>query len=306
MILALTTAMAGYYHPSDVAAASQAFARASEATSDRAKTAQREARGLATALNDWEEALDALGSRAPATERRTHADASRTYARQLAVLQADVDALVGGFDAAFGAALQRALAAHPGAERCEATVPVGRSLPGMPTRREPNPACTGDDLNARLAAALDRDAKLQADLAALSTTWTGLDLGLDPLAVDGTRWISVPTFLRVAARQPLAAIRRADEEARLPIEAQIEQGADPEALAALRPQADAITAATAERRATLLAPVFARAEVVFDKRAPDAVWCPRPTVLGGCVGTDDTAALTTLLRGDRKLVRALP
>ena len=305
LFLSLLTASAGFFHPRDVAASSSTYAAASERMADQAEQARRDARALALALQDYEEALDLLGERASAAERDRLAELERRYHRDLAVLQAAVDELVGGFDAAFSSSLERALADHPGAVRCEREVASGPSIPGLGARRKTNPACQGEDLNATLARALDADPRLVASLDTLPTELPGFGLTVEPMP-GPERWVGVAPFFQAVAGSRLRAIRHEDETARLPIEAAIEQGASPEELAELEPRAREIDAQTAEKRARLAAPVLARADVVLAKRAPEAGWCAQPVRLGGCTGSQATESIAGMLREDRKLLRAIP
>lgn len=298
-------AWAGFYHPQDVASESRMFASVSEGMAEQASEAQRETRALALALRDYEEALDLLGDAAPPEERARLQALERQYHRELAVLQAAVDEKVAGFDQAFGSALARALRGHPGAERCARQVAAGPAIPGLGARTERNPACRGDDLNARLAAVMDEDSTLFLELNQVTGPLPTFSLPVEAMP-SGERWIGVAPFFQAAAGDALRAIRQADEEARLPIEAAIEQGATEEALRALRPEARAIDEQTADRRAELAAPVLERAAEVFTKRAPGSSWCAQPARLGGCTGTDATRSLAGMLRDDRKLLRTLP
>lgn len=302
-MLLISTALAGFYHPSDVAAVSERFATASEASAERATTAQKQARTLAAALVDYEEALDLLGI----TDHSRQQALQTQYQRDFAVLQAFVDEQVERFDTAFGSALTRALQAHPGAQRCERDVPVGRALPGMAARTERNPECKGDDLNETLAAAIDADTQLSAELAALGDTpWPELTVDVQPVPIEGGRWISAPAFFRSQCREALKAIRTADYEARLDFQVAIEQGASKAELEAMVGKARAVDSRTAAHRLAAAAPVLERASKVFEKNAPDAAWCPQPKVLGGCTGTEATKELADLLLADKKLVKALP
>ncbi|MCB9671802.1 MAG: hypothetical protein H6734_20160 [Alphaproteobacteria bacterium] len=305
-MLWVTAALAGFYHPRDVAAESGMYGSVAQVAATRASDAQQRARSLALALQDYEEALDLLGPAASEAERaRLHA-LTRQYNRELAVLQAAVDRLVGGFDAAFVASMERALAKHPGAVRCERDVATGPSIPGLGARTQRNPACQGDDLNSAIAAVMDADPRLAADLDVLDAALPGFTLEPVPTSIVADRWIGVAPFFQAAAGKALKGIRRADEEARLPIEAAIEQGASREELEALKPRAEAIDADTARRRAELGVPVLARADAVLAKKAPGVGWCAQPATLGGCTGTDATAELAAVLRADKKLQKALP
>lgn len=305
MILLLHTALAGggFYHPSDVAAVSERFVEASDTSAGRATTAQKQARTLAAALLDYEEALDLLG-----IEDRTRHDALQTqYQRDFAVLQAFVDEQIERFDNAFGSALARALEAHPGAARCKRDVAVGRALPGMAARTEPNPECTGSDLNQALATAIDADTQLEAELDALAKqAWPALELPIEAVSAGSERWVSAPRFFRAHSREALKQIRDADYDARLDFQVAIEQGASKDELQAMVEKAKGVDARTAAQRRNVAQPALERAAAVFAKKAPDASWCPQPAVLGGCTGTDATGELSELLLADKKLVKALP
>ena len=304
MILFFSSALAaGFYHPSDVAAVSTAYERASKQSATKAGDAQRQARSLAAALADFEEANDLLGA-AP-SER--HAALEKEYNRQFAVLQAFVDEQIEAFDLAFLAAMERALKPHPSAARCLREVPVGTQLPGMRGRTQANPDCKGDDLNAGLAKTMDADPVLRQALEQLAVrTWPALELPAEPVSIGSARWIAASTFFQAAMPDALRKIRAEDEDQRLSFHAAIEQGAPTGELEKLVAAAKAVDQRTAARRAELAAPVTARVAAVFAKSAPDAGWCAQPAILGGCTGTDATAELQALLLADKKLTKALP
>jgi hypothetical protein len=312
MLYFVSLAFAGHYHPSDVAVQSDAFARASETTAEKAGQLQTRARALATALRRFEEGLDLLGDREPAGQRDRLAALEKQYNRDFAVAQQFADDIVGSFDAAFQSALERALKAHPqgaSAIRCRAEVPDGPKLPGMRQRTKANPDCTGEALNRALAAAMDRDGVLQAELdAILSRDWPALALPAEsvepvvPDGSDGTAWLDVAEFFRSAKRDALRDIDRMDEEERLAFEVAIEEGASKEALAQLVDDARAVDAKTRQRRSLLAEPVLERAAVVFAKSDPTGAWCAQPALLGGCSGTE-TPSLADALLDDRKIQR---
>lgn len=308
LILAFTPAWADFYHPRDVAQASVAYQTASERSAAVASDAQREIRSLSTALAAFEEALDLLGEAAPAEQRSRARELEQKYNRGFAVVQGFADDLVADFDGAFVSALDRALAAHAPAERCERDLPVGPKLPGMAQRRQANAACAGSDLNGALAAMMDADPVLQAELESmLGRSWPSIGLTSKPVAaVGGSRTVQVADFYRAAMPDTLRAIRLADEDARLSFDVAIEGGASKEELADMVEAAKAVDAMTAGKRWAVAGPVHERAQAMFDKRAPDAGWCAQPTVLGGCTGSDDSKALVTLLLADKKVLKALP
>lgn len=308
-LVSIALAAPGFWHPSDVARGSRAFAEGSDRSMAGASGAQDAVRAMSVALADYEEALDLLGPAAPAAEREQLDAMEKAYNRDHAVLQAFADALVGDFDLAFGDAIERALAGRPDAVRCEREIPDGPSLPGMRMRTKANPDCVGEDLNDGLAKALDADPVLKARLdEVLSRAWPVLDVPTGPVPPIGGagRWVGVAPFWNKAAPRALRDIRRADEDARVPFEAAIEQGADTEAKRALVAEAKAVDAATAAGRAALAAPVHARAAAVLAKKAPDVGWCARPAAIGGCEGADATGEIASMLLADKKLLRLLP
>ena len=157
---------AGFYHPNDIAQASERMAAASETMTSVADERSRTLRKLATALQHYRESLELLGVRAPATDWARLDELETRFHREEATLQGFADDLVGNFDQAMVDAMDRALASHEGAVRCEATIPVegGPRVPGMAPRSKPNPDCTGPNLNADIAAAMDADEELGAAL----------------------------------------------------------------------------------------------------------------------------------------------
>lgn len=301
----------GFYHPNDVAAESAVYARSSEKLSAPVEALQAEVDALGPALLQYREALDLLGARAPAAERDRLLALEAQYNRQYAGAQSFLDGLVGGFDDAFVQAKDRAVAGLgvPAVE-CEREVATGMSMPGMPQRRTPNPACTGDDLNGKIAAAMDADPKLAAALEELlARPFPHVELDVDPQPVIGAgdRWISVSSFVRLAARKQLTAIDNQDDEARAEIDALLETGATPQELAAAQEKGQEIAAATAAKRAALAAPALAAADKLlakWAKKEPATAWCANPPALGGCVGEDATNDLASRLVDEKKVAAA--
>ena len=310
LLLVVQAALGAHYHPADVAVQSDAFGRASEVTAEKASRLQTQARATATALRRFEASLDLLGEREPAGQRDRLAALEKQFNRDFAVAQQFADEIVTAFDGAFKSSLERALAAHPDggtAERCLSQVPDGPKLPGMRQRTKANPDCPGDALNGALAAAMDRDAALQAELDdVLSREWPQLSLPTEPVdpvvpeGSAGSAWLDVSEFFQSAMRDALRDIDRRDEEERLEFEVAIEQGATPEALSGLVEKARAVDAKTRTRRMTLAAPVVERSDAVFGKS--DGAWCAQPALLGGCAGAEKPA-LADALFADRKIQR---
>lgn len=302
---------AGYWHPDDLAPRSQVFVSASERLQQAYGERERAIDSLSAALRQYRVALDLLGERAPATERERLDDLERDYQRQYAVAQAFADDLVGGFDAAFQGAVDRAVAKLGGAVECEGTISSGPRIPGMPAKREPNPQCQGEDLNDELAAAVDADPALKAEIdAVVARPWPDVTLAPEPQAPigGGARWLSVHDLMTAGAREALLVIEGRDDAARDAIEAKLEQGASTEELKALEPEAERIEAETAKARAALAAPVLAASEAAMAKwkGEPATGWCANPAALGGCTGTDASRDLVGRLVDDKKVAKTWP
>lgn len=283
----------GHFHPPELAARSALYAQASEASGARFRDAQSNLEAVATALLDYQVALDLLGDRAPAAERERLTELRTRFNRERAVLQAFANTMIEDFDNEFGEAMSRAL--PEGAVSCPPTIADGPSLPGIPAATRPNPACKGADLNDSIAEAMDADPQLRSAIEEiLALEWPTITLDDSPQAVlgGGDAWIGVSPWFETAVPGRLKAIDRADAEARLPFEAAIEQGADKEALAELVREARAVTAKTAASRASLAAPVFSVSDAWMSKRAKKgkatAGWCANPALFGGCAGQDVT------------------
>jgi len=301
----------GFYHPDDVAASSKRFAEAQSQLLAPLEERQGAARTLSAALRHYREGLDLLGDRAPAEQIRRVQELETAYLRQFDNLQDFADTLVGDFDAAFTGAMERALAAHEGATACRAKVAVGPKVPGMAGRVQDNPECQGENLNAQVAAAIDADAELATALPGIvGRSWP--NLGLEPQAMDaignGQRFVQVRQLMVAAASDQLRAIDRADDEARVRIDASLEDGADAAELKSLEADGQQIAAVTRSKRAALAAPVLEASEAALAKWAKTdgaTAWCAQPQPLGGCLGDDVSRELIDRLLADKKVSKAL-
>lgn len=290
LLLAQLTALAGspgHYHPTDVAAASELFATAQATSGVVFGERSEQSQALAASLNAFEEGLDLLGDRAPADQRDRFTALRQQYHRDFAVLQQTANSMLDAFDAAFGDALARALEGRE-LERCRVERASGPRFTRSARPAGPE-SCPGDDQNGALAATLDADPLLRADIDALTATeWPEFHLTAEPATLIGgsAGAVDVRRFLRSHANAGLAAIDRADEDARLEFQAALEDGAEGEALKGLVGEAQQVTATTAARRAELAAPVLAAAEANWAraaKKGPAAPgWCAQPLLLGGC------------------------
>ncbi|MCB9682838.1 MAG: hypothetical protein H6733_15330 [Alphaproteobacteria bacterium] len=304
-------APAGHYHPLDVAAASSRFAQAQQVAGTTFQARQDEADAYAAALIAYEEALDLLGDRAPAEQRERLTKLRETFERDKRVVGAFASDQLDGFDGAFSAALERALGSRE-ATVCHPTTDRGLRM-GPGAHRKETVTCEGDDLNAGLAAKMDADPKLAATLdALLGQTWPAfhLDLQAVPAVGGGTASLDVRRILRDGAGDALAAIDRADDDARLDVRARLEDddvSADDQR--ALLDQARRVTATTARRRATLAAPVLDAIDAVAAKAARKTGvtvgWCAQPAVLGGCATPPVDPAVEAAWLDSGKVARAL-
>lgn len=314
LVSAAVAAPAGYYHPQDLAARSERFSEVTERSGGAFEDASRRSSELARALRDYREALDLLGDRAPAAERERLEELQKTFNRQRATLQAFAETLLEDVDGEFRAAVERAVASVPGEVTvCEGEVADGPRVPGMRQRTRPNPDCTGDDLNDALAGKVDADPALRRALREIvAVEWPALDLPSEPQAPvgGGARWISVHALLRQGAAGTLKRIVQEDDEARLPFQAAIEQGASAAELAEHVDAARRLTAATASKRARAAAPVLeiadSRLQRLEKRGEPATGWCANPPLLGGCTGDDATGDLVARLLDDKKVGKALP
>lgn len=311
LCLALPVAQAapGHYHPEDIAASSTLMARASEGLTTSFDARAKALRRVAISLQDYREALDLLGSRAPAAERERLDALEKQYHREEAVLQAFADEIITDFDTVMGGAMNVALAKFPEAERCRAEIEVpGPKVPGMRSRTKANPDCTGEDLNAEIAKAMDAFPTLNADIdEILALEWPTVTVDATPQTAVGEgveRWVHVRALTRATAKPQLAEISREDDLMRLEIDAALE-GDQPD-LEALKTRVAEIERTTGASRATLGSAVLGAADIrLAKKKAPATGWCANPATLGGCSGPDATRDVVSALTSDRKFDKAL-
>jgi hypothetical protein len=316
IILASVNAMAttSFYHPNDIAAASTEFARASEATSATFSDRASSANAIASALNSYEESLDILGDRAPASERSRQRELKQAFNREFAVLSAFASTMAEDFDNEFTVAMDRAIkVVAPDAIECLAMVPkTASALPGIDVPLQKNDKCIGQDVNATIAALMDKDPLLLAainEIAALE--WPKISLEATAQRAIGAQngSIDVGKFFRQVFRRELNIIRENDEMARLPFQTAIEEGVSLEKLKSLELEAVQLTQKTAEKRAELSASVFTASELLMSKWAKKegeaAGWCANPELLGGCEGADRTKEFLKRLVEEPKFIKAL-
>lgn len=286
------SAAEGFYHPSDVAAASSAFARAQEVAANAFDEASERDAAVASSLAAFEVALDVLGDRAPADQRDRLTMLTRAYHRDHAVLQTWAQDQLNGFNLIFSEALERAVGNAP-LERCRTREASGPRF----TRGSGGVAqtCEGTNANAQVAQRLDNDRLLQTQLDdLLGEAWPTMTV--EPQAVaamtrvgstrEATHAVPLEIYLARGLRAPLREIEQADRDARLVFQAAIEEGASNDELEAMKEQAAGITATTAKRREILAAGGLAASEKLFKALgkmgATEPAWCAQPAFFGGC------------------------
>ncbi|NCG21725.1 MAG: hypothetical protein GWP91_22135 [Rhodobacterales bacterium] len=309
--LLFSTAFAGdgFYHPNDLAPESAEFMRLNEQAmgpfEDRSRTSAEIGRSLAL----YRESLDLLGNLAPDDEYSRLDALEKQYNRERAVLETFANTLVDDVDTTFLAALDKAKTSlGVKAMECEREIQVGPQVPGMRGRTEPNPACKGDDLNASLAKAMDADPELQAvvaEIIALEWPTFGIDTEAQSAVGDGDGWIWIRPLFATGAPQALRAIDDADDNARLPFQAALEDEPTAPQLKQLTEAAEGVTQTTATSRANLAAPVLVVADKALAKMGASAAWCANPPSLGGCTGDNKTQDLVQKLVADGKVSKTL-
>ena len=310
LLFVASAAAGGFFHPNDLAAESRLFQSASEQLVEPVDQAQLQAKAWAKALVDYEEALDLWGPEDTDTHRQELTALRGTFQQQFDALQGFTDTFVTDFDHIFSEAMARQLARHPNAAQCERALPAAPSMPGLPTRLKPNPACQGEDLNPALAAGLDEDPALQKALAELlGRTWPLVDLGASPAPVQGAapRWIDVRRTSRRVAGDTLRQIDKGDLMARSTLELELEGPMTDEERQDLAQRTRALNAATASQRHAQFEPLHEAIDKLTERwtrkgEAPTG-WCLRPAKLGGCEGEDATDPLWLRLKDERSIQR---
>ena len=308
-----TSALAGgFYSPADTAKLSEQYKESANIAGQKASDLEKKASGMATALNQYEEALDLLGS--PQAHQTHFTDIRTQFNREFAVASAFVHTMLDDFDSEFSKSLDKALRSHKNAEVCQALRPVGgRALPGIRTRMEPNPDCKGANLNSSLAKAMDADPKLASSVKEiLSLEWPHVgqpDTGQPPVG-DGDVWIPASRFFEHFYAKNLQEIREDDGAKREALfDAGLEGISTEEKRAALEKGRE-ITKETKTLRRQLALVLTAAIDEINAKNRKKGLttysWCPTPQFLGGCTGSSATAGQLDALFNHKRIQKALP
>ena len=316
MILALvlnTSAVAGgYYHPADIAQASEIYGQSAENAGNKAMEVERQADAIAQALVIYEENLDLFSIPSDDPRRAHQVSTKKSFNREVSVVREFVNAMLEDFDAEFSMAMERAVAKHSGAVECVAQIPVGRPLPGIPSRMKDNPDCKGDNLNQAIAKSMDADPKLRAAVdEILALEWPSIT---DPNSQQtpvgqSPSYMDAHAFFSKTIGDGLAAIRKSDGMARSELQLAVDEGAANDDLKTMVAEAQRITAQTFQARAALADPVLKAIDAFDAKRAKkgqaSTAWCLQPKRLGGCTGDDKTASQIELILADKRVMKSL-
>lgn len=293
-----------YYHPDDVAAASERFAEAARAIGPPFEEADAEASRYGTWMADLELGVALLGSSAPAGLGAWSTALRRDVTAQFLALQKHADAVQGAYSKAFGNAVERALP----------TVGAGRTVvectgSGMLAMMH-HTSCEGENLNASLARAIDNDPMLGDDLRELAVrSWphiTASGAPQTPVALTGVvRSIDLGEVAAALILPRLEARKDALEHALDPLQDGI-AAHDATAMSEAGAAKQAYIAQLGEDGVVLRAAITAALQRAEKKGGPTAVAaCPNPAGLGGCGVEDVTESVLDVLRADKKLVKEL-
>ena len=305
MSLPALAGAAGYFHPDDIAASSEAFRAVAEEAAPAFDKAQSALASLGRDLQALELGMGLLGPRAPEALVSWSAETRRTVTGQFLLVQAHVDAVQEGYAQIFGDALQRALDAGD----YDATECTSSGMSAM-LHRGSTGSCEGDDLNAVLAAAIDADPTLRSELAALhGQPWPEVGLSPQPQAVvplTGTARYVQLSALGETFIADLLDRRLEDFEDNL---SPLEDDLDADSADAIR-AAEGIRAAYEAQLAADGEALITAVHAALERGAKrdgtgDVGLCVSPAGLGGCVGVDSTAEIIAVLRADRKLQKAV-
>lgn len=296
---------AAWYHPDDVASHSAVFQAAAEDLAPRYQDLESTLRRLGPPMEALELGASLAGDALPKDTRSYAADTRLAATAAHLKAQKHVDFVQEEYSRVFGEALQRALTT------------VGQGLDvrecgsggGVAALVGRGRSCAGKDINVALAAALDQDARLKADVAAINALpWPTVDVPgapqpVIPLTGQGG-WVQLAPLAKAVWADRLQ--ERADDldRALAPLDDALE-GGDPAALASAREERAAYDAALAADGQVLLALVGELLERKSSKGGADVGVCVNPPALQGCPGADRTDEIIALVAADRRLRKGL-
>ena len=301
-----SAAPAAWYHPDEVADKSAVFANASAEILPHYQDVETALRQLSPAVEDLELASTLAAGSLPASGRAYALDIRKQAAALLLSAQARVDAVQESYGQSFGAALERALAVEGKGKEVQECAGGGGVQAMMGPGRKP---CVGQDLNPALAALLDADASLKAEItAANALPWPEIRLGgaaQAPIALTGSGGhVQLAPVARGLWAERLTD--RADDLDRAlePLEDALDAG-DAAALAQAQEHRAAYDRKLAADGQVLLPLLGEALDRLKGDAGADVGLCVNPAGLGGCTGVDRTAELLPMLLADKKLRKAL-
>lgn len=304
-IAAAQEAPPAYYHPDKIAAKSELFTRFSRELSPKFDALQVDLGRWSRPVESLETAVLLAGDRAGDDLSAYAEEIRRTLVHQYLTAQAHVTLVEDDSGATFTAAMERALAPfaeeYSLAECGEAMNLVALAGPGGRQKAR----CEGEDLNDRVAEALDADEALAAavdEMIALEWPQVAIapsEQAVIPLTGSGD-YLQLAELADALDGAVLDTINLSLEDKLAPLEGRIAEG-DQGALAEAQDIRDRYELAMAERGGQILEAV----EKVLLKEKIEVAICANPEALGGCPGEDRTAELLPALVGHKKIEKAL-
>jgi hypothetical protein len=313
-----------HYVPADVAAGAHTFVDAL-AMLDRTYGDKRIAADLTVeALDSYERALQVVGDRITQADIERYVTLRQQNSHVAFEFSRSFPTRHGAIDAAFGAAVMRAVKAesakYAGIHECNGPP---ETLWNQARTTRPASGCEGVDISAALAADADADAALQSEMSGvLLLNWNAGELPAEPQPINTPRWISLDALMDAAAHDALAALidREKAAEAEMHAEARDQASVlagelfgttDVQAkLDAIRNPNDKIKAKSVADRAAIAKPILDAVDATLAAwqrhGEPATGLCLNPPQLGGCVGEDATAELVPRLLKEKKVADSLP
>jgi len=310
MILLLTAAALAqspaHYSPDTIAQNSSIFRSYAERLSPQFDRLQNNLGRAGGGLSALEQGVLLLGERAP-DGLATHLEASRRAANHsFLVAQEHVNLLENDSQAVFEAAMSRAIAQHAqGRTLVECSNPRGMMSFG-PSRGQRN--CEGDDLNAAIAASMDKDEQLRTSVESiLSVEWPVVDFEAKPLeavVVTGNNGhVSVELMAQRFLAQEIIDLYAALERDLAPIQAALDSGDETERETTLQ-QAWTVRQGFEQALGAEGERLWAAMEQPLAKKKMAIALCPNPVAFGGCPGEDRTDEVIAMLESSRKFKKA--
>jgi len=291
----------GHYHPDDIAAASKVFANAAQSVGPRYATAAQSLKKVSAGLAYLEIGALTMGSRSPEGLDAWMAEVRRQATGEFIRLQRHVDLMGEDYGTEFGAAMARVLAKEDkGLVECGAT-----GIAAMVGGKN----CPSDDVNARIAAAIDKDAVLKKAVASIdaipwpevsepSRTWPVVPL------LGSSNWVQAGALLKKLFPARLQKHQDDLDRGLADLEEAIAAG-DADALETAKRHRASYEAALAADGDILFAAMAEALEKGAKKGAPtDVGLCANAPSIGGCEGTDVTREVLRFLSEDKRFIKA--